>query len=43
MEYNKEDYLDSSLTLFSHYSSSSKDGGVVKQFRRLRIFYGYVL
>jgi len=27
MEYNKEDYLDSSLTLFSHYSSSSRDGG----------------
>lgn len=26
-EYNREDYLDSSLTLFSHYSSSSKDGG----------------
>lgn len=32
VEYNREDYLDSSLTLFSHYSSSSKDGGAVKQF-----------
>lgn len=27
MEYNREDYLDSTLTLFPHYSSSSKDGG----------------
>lgn len=27
MECNREDYLDSSLTSLSHYSSSSKDGG----------------